>query len=111
MSLFLEKFPLSESEEQVAACVDRGLERVGPNVKYLVYWHLQNVGHVKRSEIVANPEHFARALWGLYRESSIAVERAIIQELNSTFGLDYPPTQLVAAIKDANKKCDQVKLV
>jgi len=111
MALFLEKIPLSESEEQVEACIDRGLERVGPNVKYLVYWHLQNVGHIKRSEIVAKPENFARALWGLYRESSAAVERAIIQELNSTFGLDYPPTQLVSAITEASKKCDQIKLV
>jgi hypothetical protein len=110
MSL-IEKLPLSESEMQVAACIDRGLERVGPNVRYLVYWHLQNIGHLKRKDIVSNPENFANALWGLYRESSAAVERAIVQEINATFGLSCQPTQLVAAIKSAREKCDRITLI
>jgi hypothetical protein len=108
MSL-LEKFP--ESEEQVTACIDRGLDRVGPNVKYLVYWHLQNIGHIKRAEITSNPENFAKALRGLYRESASGVERAIVQELNIAFGLNFQPTQLVSAMNEARKKVECVKVI
>jgi len=110
MSL-IEKFPISESEEQVLSSIDRGLDRVGPNVKYLVYWHLQNIGHVKRVDIVSNPEHFLAALRGLYRESSVAVERAIVQELNASFGLNCAPTQMIAAIKEARHIGENVKIV
>jgi hypothetical protein len=108
MSL-LERFP--ESEEQILSCIDRGLDRVGPNVKYLVYWHLQKIGHIKRGELPANPENFVSALRGLYRESSIAVERAIVQEINAAFDLKYSATQLVSAINEARKKAECLKLV
>ena len=107
----MEKYPISEAEEQVVSCIDRGLERIGPNVRYLVYWHLQNIGHIKRTEIALNPEHFAAAIRGLYRESAPAVERAIIQELNLGFGLNYYPNQLIDAINDARQKSEQMKVI
>jgi hypothetical protein len=102
---------LPQKTEEITFCIDRGLDRVGTDVKYLVYWHLQSVGHVKRSEIVAKPEEFVSALKGLYRESSTVVERAIVQELNATFGLDFEPTQLAKAIVKAKEKLDYVKVV
>jgi len=105
----LERFP--ESEEQIIACVDRGLDRVGPNVKYLVYWHIQKIGQIKRSEIITCPENFVSALRGLYRESATCVEKAIVQELNASFGLNFSSTQLVGAIKEARKKIECVKVV
>lgn len=101
----------SDSDEQVSECIDRGLDRVGPNVKYLVYWHLQNIGHIKRAEIPANPEKFVKALGGLYRESAAGVERGIVQELNATFGLACPPTELAKAIKEARQKTAAIKVV
>jgi hypothetical protein len=110
MSL-MEKFAQSEANEQVSSSIDRGLDRVGPNVKYLVYWHLQKIGHIKRSDITSNPENFVSALRVLYRESSAAVERAIVQELNISFGLDCSPNQLVGAINAARKKAEQIKVI
>jgi len=108
MSL-VERF--SDSNEQIIACIDRGLDRVGPNVKYLVYWHLQNIGHIKKADISSNPEKFASALRGLYRESAAAVERAIIQELNITFELNCPPTQIVNAIAESKHKMERVNTI
>jgi hypothetical protein len=103
MSL-LEK--VSQSDESITVCIDRGLDRVGPNVKHLVYWHLQNIGHIKRTEIVDNPEKFVSGLRGLYRESAAGVERAIVQELDASFDMSYAPTQLVGAIKEARRRAD-----
>src|SRR5579872_5562963 len=100
----------AEADLQVIGAIDRGLDRVGPNVKYLVYWHLHNIGHVKRNEIVSNPERFLAALRGLYRESSVAVERAIIQELNISFGLKHSPTQMTAAINEARRMSEKVRI-
>ncbi|HYB04345.1 MAG TPA: hypothetical protein VED17_07780 [Nitrososphaerales archaeon] len=105
----LEKY--SEADELVVGCIDRGLDRVGPHVKYLVYWHLQKIGQIKRNEIIANPEKFATGLRGLYRESAAGVERAIIQELNATFSMNCPLTQLVPAITEARKKAATIKLI
>ena len=109
MSLISSSF--SEGDEEVTACIDRGLDRVGPNVKHLVYWHLQKIGHINRTDIALNPENFVSALRGLYRESSAAVERAIIQELNASFDLDFPPTHLTSAIAEARQKAENVKVV
>jgi hypothetical protein len=110
MSL-VEHFPITEADEQVANCIDRGLERIGPNVKYLVYWHLQNIGHIKRFEIVSNPEKFSGALKRLYRESAAAVERAIVQELNASFGMSYNPDELIPAMKEAQKRSEQIRVI
>jgi len=105
----MEKYSLSD--EQIVACIDRGLDRVGPNVKYLVYWHLQKIGHIKRTDIVVNPEKFVSGLRGLYKESAAGVERAIVQELNLSFGLNYTPTQLVSAINEARQKAESIKVI
>lgn len=110
MSL-VERYPISEAEEQVASCIDRGLERIGPNVKYLVYWHLQNIGRIKRAEIISNPEKFAAALRRLYRESDVAVERAIVQELNASFGMSYSPSEMVLAMNEARKKSERTSVI
>lgn len=109
MSLIGSSF--SQADEEVTACIDRGLERVGPNVKHLVYWHLQKIGHINRTDIALNPENFVSALRGLYRESAAAVERAIVQELNVTFDLDFPPGQLASAIAAARQKAENIKVV
>lgn len=109
MSLIGSSF--SQVDEEVTACIDRGLERVGPNVKHLVYWHLQKIGHINRADIALNPENFVSALRGLYRESAAAVERAIVQELNAYFNLDFPPAQLANAIAEARQKAENVKIV
>ena len=108
MSL-MEKSTLTD--DQVMACIDRGLDRVGPNVKYLVYWHLQKIGHIKRTDIPNNPESFVAALRGLYRESAVGVERAIVQEINISFGLSFSTTEIVKAISEARQKLERVTVI
>jgi len=108
MSL-IEKSALSD--EQIMGCIDRGLDRVGPNVKHLVYWHLQKIGHIKRAEIPNNPEDFVTALRGLYRESAAGVERAIIQEINISFGLSFSATEIVKAIDAARQKIERITVI
>ena len=105
----LEKY--SEADEIVLGCIDRGLDRVGPKVKYLVYWHLQKIGRIKRNDILPHPEKFESGLRGLYRESAAGVERAIIQELNATLSMNCLLTDLVGAINAARKKAETIKLI
>src|SRR5271169_405367 len=95
-------------DDQILACIDRGLDRVGPNVKYLVYWHLQKIGHVKRTDIPNHPENFVAGLRGLYRESAAGVEGAIVQEINISFGSDFTTTQIVKAIDEARQRMKRV---
>jgi hypothetical protein len=92
------------SDEELLACIDRGLGKVGPNVKHLVFWHLQKISHIRREEIPENPEKFLEGLRSMYRESAPAVERAILQEINSTFELHYAQTELSKAITEARQK-------
>jgi hypothetical protein len=101
----------SEADEIVLDCIDRGLDRVGPKVKYLVYWHLQMIGRIKRNDILDHPEKFETGLRGLYRESSPAVERAIIQELNATLSMNCPLNQLITTINEARNKASTIKLI
>ncbi|MDA4131233.1 MAG: hypothetical protein OK457_10720 [Thaumarchaeota archaeon] len=92
------------SEEEIMTCVDRGLDKVGPHVKHLVYWHLEKIGGLKRADIPSKPEKFLEGLKNLYRASAAGVERAILQEINSTFELHYSYPQLAKAIHEAAQK-------
>ena len=92
------------SDEELLGCIDRGLEKVGPNVKHLVFWHLEKISHVRRADIPDNPEKFLEGLRGLYRASAPAVERAILQEINSSFELHFSQAQLSKAIIEARQK-------
>ena len=98
-------------DDQIMACIDRGLDRVGPNVKNLVYWHLQKIGHIKRADIPNDPENFVAALRGLYRESAAGVERAIVQEINISFELVFSTTEIVKAIDGARQKIQRVTVI
>jgi hypothetical protein len=92
------------SDEELLACIDRGLDKVGPNVKHLVFWHLDRVSHIRRADIPENPEKFLEGLRSLYRASAPAVERAILQEINSNFELHYSQNQLGKAMSEARLK-------
>jgi len=92
------------SDEELLACIDRGLEKVGPNVRHLVFWHLQKVSHIRRNDIPENPEKFLQGLRSLYHESSPAVEQAILQEINSTFETHFAQADFIKAISEARQK-------
>jgi hypothetical protein len=92
------------SDEELLACIDRGLEKVGPNVKHLVFWHLQRISQIRRADIPENPEKFLAGLRSMYHESAPAVERAILQEINSTFEFHFGQAQLGKAMSEARLK-------
>jgi hypothetical protein len=89
------------SDDEILVCIDRGLEKVGPNVKHLAYWHLQKISNIKRAEIPRNPDKFVAGLKSLYHESAPAVERAILSEINAAFELHQ--NQLEKAIVEAGQ--------
>jgi hypothetical protein len=90
------------SDDEILTCIDKGLEKVGPNVKHLVYWHLQKISLIRRADIPRNPDKFVAGLKSLYHESAPAVERAILSEINTAFELHQ--NQLNKAIVDARQK-------
>jgi hypothetical protein len=92
------------SDEELLNCIDRGLEKVGPNVRHLVFWHLQKIGRVQRKEILDNPEKFVQGLSSLYHESAPAVERAILLEINTAFESHYSLDEFSKAIIEARQK-------
>lgn len=101
----LQQMQPASSEQEILACVDRGLESVGCHTKNVVYWHLERIGHIKKFEIVDKPIKFVQGLRNLYRESSSGVENAILQQINRRFNLNYSiGADLVAAIFQARIK-------
>jgi hypothetical protein len=92
-------------DDRILSCVDKGLESVGRNVKNVVYWRLQKLSRIKRIDIPKKPMQFVQGLHALYRESSIGVENAILQEINTAFDLHCTiGTDLVSAIFQARSK-------
>jgi hypothetical protein len=71
----------------------------------MVYWHLQRMGHVNRTEITQNPRMFVQGLRAVYRGSSTGVESAILQQISKKFGLNCPlGSDLASAILEAKSK-------
>ena len=107
MSLTRAQIQSVSCDERILSCVDRGLESVGRNVKNLVYWHLKKLGNIQRMDIPEKPMVFVQGLRALYRQSSLGVEKAILQEINYNFNLNCSAgTDLVAAISQAKNKVD-----
>ena len=90
-------------DEDILSCIDRGLEKVGPGVKRYVYWHLHKIAHVEKSQILAEPDVFIEGLESIYHESVIAVQKSIVEEINSVFHLSFASAKLKDAILQARK--------
>lgn len=78
----------SREEERISRVIDRVLKQVfGEEATRLIYHHLENNYFLKRNEIAEKIDLFARGLEDFLRSGAYVIERKILEDIYSNYGL------------------------
>lgn len=78
----------SKENEKISKIIDRVLRQVfGEEAARLIYRYLENRYAVKRNEIADKIDLFARGLEEFLRTGAYVVERKILEDIYSSYGL------------------------
>lgn len=92
--------PLDDFE--IMECIDSGLNKFGPGIKYAVYWTSVVMNNSPTEGILTHPENFVAALRKIFGESASRIELAICKEIQTRTGPDCAgPTlaEMIAQIR------------
>lgn len=83
---------------EILQCVDKGLSVYGSSIRQTVYWQLLMKYKIKASDIPSSPELFCVGLEKILGSGgAVMVERAIVNEMITTFDLKLLPQKKFAA--------------
>ena len=74
-------------EDKILGCVDRGMATLGESAAKAILWHIERNSRLKRKEIPTKPKQFINALKEMLGPGASVVERLIVRELHSAFGI------------------------
>ena len=90
---------------QVTECVERALSRYGSTTARVVIWNFENSYKLHKEDIVRYPEEFVQSLNKMFGIGSHLIEKAIAQEIQSIYGLDYNDAQnLVTVLREVRSQ-------
>ena len=87
----------------IISCIDRAFSRFGQSVFSVVCWKFHFDTNLTKDEIVNRPDLFSNTIRELFRDGSIAIERAIMEELK--FGFNLPDRNY----KDLQEVMDSIR--
>jgi hypothetical protein len=76
--------PLGDYE--LMECIERGLNRFGPSIKYAVMWRMVVLGDAPKEGILVKPEAFVTALESIFGRSAKLMEQAVLDEVRTRIG-------------------------
>ncbi len=74
---------------ELMQCIDSGLNKFGPGIKYTVYWRMVVLNQSPSEGIIANPEGFVTALKSIFGKSAEQIELAIADEIKALAGENH----------------------
>jgi hypothetical protein len=74
---------------ELMQCIDAGLDKFGPGIKYTVYWRMVVLNQSPSQGIIANPEGFIAALKSIFGNSAKQIEQAVTDEIKSLVGEEH----------------------
>ncbi len=78
----------NKKEDKISKIVDKVLKQVfGEEATYLIYKHLENNYSLKQDEIAEKIDVFAKGLEGFLRSGAYVIERKILEDIYSSYGL------------------------
>ena len=75
---------------ELMECIEKGLDRFGSSIKYSVMWRMVVLKEAPKEGITVKPEAFRAALQSIFGQSSSRIEAAIVEEITTRTGEDYP---------------------
>ena len=78
----------SKDEDRISKVIDRVLTQVfGEEAAHVIYWHLEHNYSLKRDEVAERIDVFAKGLEEFLSSGAYVVERKILDDIYSNFGL------------------------
>jgi len=78
----------NKREDKISKIIDKVLRQVfGEEATYLIYKHLENNYSLKRDEVAEKIELFAQGLEDFLRSGAHVIERKILEDIYSSYGL------------------------
>lgn len=87
----------AELDTEILQCINKGLASFGDSVPQMILYNFKWMTKLERVDIPRKPEEFEKSLDRVFGEGSALVRKAIINEINTKFGL----TQDYASLKEA----------
>lgn len=82
-------FTKTLDDYELMDCIERGLNRFGPGIKYAVMWRMIVLKESPKEGIPARPEAFRAALRSIFGQGSNRIEDAIMEEIKARCGDGY----------------------
>ena len=79
-----------KSDDEVSRTIDRVLRQIfGRKAALLIYEHLEKRYSLKRDEIAEKIDVFAKGLEEILRSGAYVIEKKILEDIYSSYGLTY----------------------
>ncbi len=72
---------VSDGDERILECVDKGLDVFGTTVKTVIYYRFKTIYNHERSDIARKPDLFSECLRTFFGERAISVETSIVAKI------------------------------
>ncbi len=99
----------ADFNDKILECIDQGLDKFGPKIKYFIYWHYTEMSRLTRFSIVASYGEFSNVLENLFGKGSEAIESAIVSEIKREFRLASCHSREIAAVIHEARRVSRVE--
>jgi hypothetical protein len=92
------------NDYDIMDCIEEGLNKFGPGIKYTVMWRMVVQGASPKEGILANPQAFVRALRSIFGHSAQMIEQEILEQIkaDNQYSELSSFTELVNALRKQN---------
>jgi ribulose bisphosphate carboxylase small subunit len=99
-------YVVEQVKEQIQKCVEKGFEFLDQSAKDSLYWHLENDFKISKELVAEKPAEFVAALYQIFGQGSMLLERRIASEIVRSFALSTGETDFARIVKLALKKVE-----
>ncbi|MGA2874274.1 MAG: hypothetical protein ABSE82_01935 [Nitrososphaerales archaeon] len=92
---------MHNNEEKFLECIDRALASLGESSRQVIYWHLNILYGIKRTDVPKNPQKFRECLESIFGSGASALEILIEMEIRSAFQIHNKAESLEQVMKEA----------
>ncbi len=96
----------SLNDYDLMECIDEGLGKFGPGIKYAIMWRMIVLGDSPKEGILANPQAFVTALHSIFGRSAEMVEREVVGRIKARADKDYATIESLVELVQALRKQD-----
>jgi hypothetical protein len=85
-------------------CIEKGLGKFGPGIKYAVMWRMVVLGDSPKEGILVNPQAFVSALQSAFGHSAKIIEQEVVDQIKARADPEYSEMENLTDLINALRK-------